>query len=62
MQAIITLDGLILHLYGPEEGRRHGITLFRHSNIEQQLSDNFIINEREFHIYGDPSYVLHAYM
>ena len=36
-QTISTPDGLIFHLYGPEEGGRHDSTLYRKNNMNQYL-------------------------
>lgn len=57
-QALSLPDGLIFHLFGPEEGRRHYMTLFRHSNIEENLSTSLVIADNQYYIYGDPAYVM----
>lgn len=61
-QAVSCPDGLILHIYGPLESRRHDITMFRLSGIEANLSDSLLIDGRKCFIYGDPAYILRAYL
>lgn len=54
-QALITPDGIIPHLFGPAEGRRHDMFLLRHSRLCEKLAmhpDVF----RGSVIYGDPGY------
>jgi len=62
LQALSLPDGLIFHLFGPEEGRRHDMTLFRHSGIEADLARSLVVGGRQFYIYGDPAYVLRPYL
>ena len=50
-QSVVTPDGLISHLWGPLEGRRHDITLLRKSQLEQNLK-----GFEGYFIYGDPAY------
>lgn len=56
-QAISAPDGLILHIYGPMEARRHDMTLFRHSNIGTELERALRIKQTQYNIYGDSAYV-----
>jgi len=58
-QAITTPDGIIVHLYGPIEARRHDITMFRLSAIAQTIQRHAkdTTGEQLF-IYGDPAYGL----
>ena len=57
-QTITTPDGLIFSLYGPQEGRRHDLTLFRQSNIELAREEALVIDGRQFYIFGDAAYML----
>jgi hypothetical protein len=59
-QSIISPCGLIISLYGPVEGRRHDITLYRHSNVEQKLRN--LYEELGVCIYGDPAYMLRPWL
>jgi hypothetical protein len=52
--------GLIISLYGPVEGRRHDITLYRFSNIEDKLKA--IHEDCGAYIYGDPAYMLRPWL
>lgn len=55
-QAVTTPDGLILHAYGPVEGRRHDWTLYTRSEIDSQLEAFLRVGEDQFCIYGDSGY------
>ena len=45
-QGVSLPDGLIVNLYGPVEGRRHDMVLFRESGLENILEDNMVVGER----------------
>jgi DDE superfamily endonuclease len=55
-------DGLILHLFGPIEGRRHDMTLYRESNIDDALQTSMEISGTQYYLYGDPAYCLRPYL
>jgi nuclease HARBI1 len=60
-QTITTPDGLVFHMYGPEEGRRHDTTPYRKSDMNLHLSESLTINgdlPTQFCIYGDGAYVM----
>lgn len=61
-QTITTPDGIIFHMFGPEVGRRHDITLYRQSNLDAVLSSTMNINGRQFYLYGDPAYILRPWL
>lgn len=61
-QTLTTPDGLMFALYGPEEGRRHDITLYRHSEWEAILSECLHINGQYYYIFGDSAYMLRPWM
>jgi DDE superfamily endonuclease len=61
-QAISAPDGLILHLFGPMEGRRHDMTLYRASQIDGVLQHSLLINEIQYYLYGDAAYCLRPYL
>lgn len=56
-QALTLPDGLAIHVGGIEEGRRHDITLWRRSSLEDQLRDILVIDNIQFKIYGDSAYI-----
>lgn len=61
-QAISLPDSIIMHMYGPAEGRRHDITLFRRSGVEEDLRRALLVNEVQYYLYGYPEYVLRPYL
>ena len=61
-QTVTTPDGLLFHMYGPEVGRRHDMTLYRQSGIDEQLEQHLYINNKQYCLYGDPAYVLRAWL
>lgn len=60
-QAVVAPDGLILHLYGTVEGRRHYRTMFIESNLSVHLSDTMEIDGVQYYIFGDAAYVLRPF-
>jgi hypothetical protein len=64
-QSITTPDGLVFHMHGPEDGRRHDTTLYRKSEMNQHLSQSLTIHgdpPRQFCIYGDGAYILRPWL
>jgi hypothetical protein len=60
-QTITTPDGLVFHMHGPDDGRRHDTTLYRKRCMNHHLSQSLNINgdpPRQFCIYGDGAYIL----
>ena len=55
-QAVNTPDGMIAHLYGPLEGRRHYWTLYVRSGLDEMLPDVLEANGIRYCIYGDSGY------
>jgi nuclease HARBI1 len=53
---------MVLDLFGPVEGRRHDMHLFRQSGIEDDLQRALVVGGRQYYIYGDPAYVLRPYL
>lgn len=56
--AITTPDGLILYMYGPEEGLRHDITLYRKSNLDVIMEQGFMIAGDQYYAYGNSGFVM----
>jgi len=50
--SIVTPDGLISHLFGPVEGRRHGCFLLRETKLREKISSNPRFTG--YVIYGEP--------
>lgn len=61
-QTISTPDGLIFHLWGPEDGRRHDSTLYSKSGIDGILRDGLLIDGSRFCVYADAAYTLRAWL
>ena len=61
-QSVVAPDGLFLHIWGPLEGRRHDMTTFRASKIEDTLASCMNVDNQQYCIYGDPAYVLRPYL
>lgn len=55
-QAVTTPDGLCLHLFGPEVGRRHDMFLYEQSHMDDMLEEVMVLDGRQFVIYGDSGY------
>jgi nuclease HARBI1 len=53
-QTLVTPDGLISHLWGPIEARRHDITMLRASRLDEALGAHQCFNN--YFVYGDPAY------
>lgn len=55
--AVITPDGIIIHVFGPIDGRRHDETVYRESGLEDLLAKHFKTPDGQpLFIYGDPAY------
>ena len=56
-QSVVTPNGLIAHLFGPVEGRRHDSGLLAMSGLLDQLEQHSFSQDRHpLCIYGDPAY------
>jgi hypothetical protein len=61
--AILAPDGIVIHIYGPVEGRRHDETVFQQSGVTQILEKHFwTVDGRALFIYGDPAYSVSAHV
>jgi len=61
-QSVVTPDGLLFHLYGPGEGRRHDRTMYNVSGMDNILSESLVIDGVQYSIYGEKSYTLRLWM
>jgi hypothetical protein len=58
-QSIVIPNGLISHIYGPIEGRRHDAGMLRESHVLAQMANHMTSpNGHIFSVYGDPAYPL----
>lgn len=55
-QVISAPDGLVLHCYGPMEGRRHDWTLYAKSDVDDLLETSLNYYGKQYCIYGDMGY------
>jgi hypothetical protein len=53
-QTVVTPDGLISHLFGPVDGRRHDLFMLNESGLKAELENNPAFHDKL--IYGDPAY------
>jgi hypothetical protein len=59
-QAVATPDGLVSHVYGPVEGRRHDSGMYYESGLDEQLQEIFDATKKV--IYGDAAYCYKPYL
>ena len=55
-QAVTPPDGMILHAYGPVEGRRHDWFMFPCSGLESNFGSILHIREKQYVLFGDSGY------
>ncbi|XP_046860923.1 uncharacterized protein LOC124454159 [Xenia sp. Carnegie-2017] len=56
-QGVALPNGLIAHIFGPVEGKKHDAGMLADSNFHQDLEQNaFPVDGRPLCIYGNPSY------
>ncbi|XP_033632035.1 uncharacterized protein LOC117293721 [Asterias rubens] len=63
-QSVVIPNGLIAHLYGPVEGRRHDSALLRMSGLMREFEARNLTdrNGLPYAIYGDPAYPIRRYL
>ena len=60
---LLSPDGMIIHVYGPVEGRCHDETVYKQSGLAEILEKHFwTLNKEPLYIYGDPAYSLGAHV
>ncbi|KIJ24166.1 hypothetical protein M422DRAFT_195025 [Sphaerobolus stellatus SS14] len=61
--AVISPDGMVIHVYGPVEGRRHDETVYKESRLEDILDKHFWTpDDSPLFVYGDPAYNVSAHI
>ncbi|KIJ42814.1 hypothetical protein M422DRAFT_98796, partial [Sphaerobolus stellatus SS14] len=61
--AVITPDGLVIHVFGPVDGRRHDEMVYKESGLFNLLDKHFWTPEgQSLYIYGDPAYSVSAHV
>lgn len=58
----LTPDGLFFHLFGPVERRRHDMTLYHESQLDETHSEALTIDGHQFYLNGDVSYMLRPWL
>jgi hypothetical protein len=61
-QAISAPDGLVLPLFGPVEGRRHDMLLYKRSGIDDGLRSSLVVSNRQYYLYRDTACILCPYL
>eukprot|EP00171_Calliarthron_tuberculosum_P020630 IDg20630t1 len=61
-QTVTVPDGLIMHLYGPVEGRQPDCVMYGRSGLDGCMEENFRVDGKQFCIYGDAAYVLREWL
>jgi DDE superfamily endonuclease len=61
-QIVTTPDGMLFHVFGPFEGRRHDMHLYADSGLDDVLGDSLLIGGIQYHLYGDSGYALRPYL
>lgn len=55
-------DGLILYMYGPEEVRRHEMTISSKSNLDENMQVALVIEREKLYIYGNYRFIMRPWM
>lgn len=62
-QAVVTPDGIIIHLYGPVEGTKHDALVWNESGLSDILERHaYAPDGTILQIYGDPAYPITEYL
>ena len=61
-QTITLPGGLVFSVFGPEDGRRHDITLYSKSGMDEKLSNCLLVDGVKYCMYGDPAYQLRPHL
>ncbi|KIJ37218.1 hypothetical protein M422DRAFT_178426, partial [Sphaerobolus stellatus SS14] len=61
--AVISPDGLVIHVYGPVDGCQHDETVFKESGLPDFLNKHFWTpDSHPLFLYGDPAYSVEPHM
>lgn len=55
-------NGLVIALYGPEEGRRHDLTLLHKRGWNGRVQEALLVHGKYYNIYGTSSYIISPWM
>lgn len=62
LQGVVTPDGLFVHLLGPLEGRRHGMTLYYRSGLDELLPEALVVDGTQHYRNGDAAYTVRPWL
>lgn len=51
-----------MYLYGPEVRRRHDITLYRDSGLDETLEQHAVIEGDQFYVYADAAFIMRPWL
>jgi DDE superfamily endonuclease len=61
-RTVATPDGLVFHVFGPEEGRRNDSKLCRKSNMIAVLAQSLVVNDRQLCLVADSAYTFRPWL
>lgn len=61
-ESVITPDGLIIHLFGPWEERRHDKTLYYKPGLDSVLPDALHVGVEQYYLYRDAAYMVRSWL
>lgn len=61
-QNVVTPDGIFFHLFGPWEGRRHDMTLYWESGLDDVLPEALIVNGDQYYVHGDSACMVRPWL
>ena len=61
-QAVITPSGMLVHFFGPIEGRRHDSAVYYLSGLDQQIDNIYSSDGKQLCLYGDTAYAFRTYL
>jgi len=61
-QSMVTPDGLLFHLAGPVEGRRHDITLYRNAGTDEMLEAGMLVHGVRYCPFGDKAFLARPWL
>ena len=59
---VLTPDGLFFYLFGPWEGRRHDMTLYHKSGLDDVLPDALVVDGEQHYLYGDAAFMIRPWL
>jgi len=57
-----TPDGQFFYLFGPWEGRRHDMTMYHQSGLDDVLPDVLVVDGEQHYLYGDAAFMIRPWL